>query len=411
LFCLQSRIALRNCGWIDPEDIDHYLCRGLGYTGLSSALRMRPREIAEILIPSVLKGRGGPGCSTIEKWKLGENVGGFLICNAVDPDPQSLVSRLILESDPHSVLEGMLIGAYAAGISRAILLVEEKTEAARRLGKALEQMRTYNLLGSNILNSRFCAEITIEEMPALLTSGSRIELFRCLEEKHSLPHILPACPCVSGITGKPVLIANVETMSSLPAVIRNGMKNGAGSKVVTLSGSVLHRYVVEVPHGTTIRSVIDLLGGGVSVGRSMKAVQLGGPAGPFVAPGTLQVPVGCDATNESISNIGSGTIEVLDTDSRIVDTLREILVYLQAQSCGKCVFCREGCLQILNILEDISDRRSRPQDLDLLVMLCEEMKTGCLCDFGRTVPDPVLSSLNCGLWMDTAIPQSEIGRR
>jgi len=395
LASLQNRVALRNCGWIDPDDINHYIFRGQGYMGLSNAFRMTPREITESLIPSALKGRGGPGCSTGEKWKLAgpDNAGGYLICNAVDPDPEALTGRLLLESDPHSVLEGMLIGAYVAGASRCILLVQGKTEAVKRLGSALEQMRTYNLLGSNILDSKFTAEIKIEEMPPALASGHRIELFRCLEEKRSLPHMLPGHPAALEITGHPVIIVNPESMSCLSAFLCNAMKYRTGTKVVTLLGSVNHKSVAEVPLGTTIQRVIDLLGGGVSNGKSIKAVQIGGPNGLFMAPESLDLPIGCSEDEESVSNIGSGSIKVLDADSRIVDTMKEVMAYIQVQSCGKCVFCREGCLQILSILEDLSENKNRPDDLDLLVTICEEMKTGCLCAFGRAVPDAVITGL------------------
>jgi len=395
LASLQSRIALRNCGWIDPDDINHYICRGRGYAGLSNAFRLTPREITESLIPSVLRGRGWPGCSTREKWKLAgsEKAGGYLICNAVDPDPESLTGRLLMESDPHSVLEGMLIGAYAAGASRCILLVEGKTGAVKRLGNALEQMRAYNLLGSNILDSKFGAEIKIEEMPAALASGRWIELLRCLEEKRSFPHMLPAHPAALEITGHPVIIVNPESMSCLSASLCMGMKYRTGSKVVTLSGSVNHKNVAEVPLGTTIQRVIDLLGGGVSNGKSIKAVQIGGPNGLLITPESLDLPIGCSEDEESVSNIGSGSIRVLDADSPIVDRMKEAVTYLQVQSCGKCVFCREGCLQILSILEDLSENKNEPDDLELLVALCEEMKTGCLCAFGRAVPNPVITGL------------------
>jgi NADH-quinone oxidoreductase subunit F len=367
-FNLQKRIALRNCGWIDPEDINHYILHGKGYAGFSRALSMNPSDL---------------------KWKqfpLAENVYKYLICNAIDPDPRSLTCRLLLESDPHSVLEGMLIGAYAAGASHGIILVEEKSEAFRRLRKALDQMRAYNLLGSNILDSQFCSEIKIIEEPTTLTTGHRMERLRCIEENQPQLHMLPVYPADSEFMGKPVLIVNPEMMSNLAAGCCDSTKGSRKSKVVTLSGSAIHKYTVEVSPETTIRSVLENFGGGVSNGKKIKAVQLGGPLGSFIALNDLNLPVGSD-------EVGPGSIEVLDADSGIVDATKNVMAYIQSQSCGKCVFCREGCLQMLTILEDISENKGKPQDLDLLVELGEEMRASCLCAFGRTAPNPVLSSI------------------
>jgi NADH-quinone oxidoreductase subunit F len=395
LISFQKRIALRNCGWIDPEDIDHFICHGQGYSGLANALRMNPPDLLADLIPFALRGRGGQGCSKLDQWKLfvkSDSAEKYLICNAVDSDPRSLASKLLLDSDPHSVLEGLLISAFAIGATRCLIYIEEGSEAAGRLSKALDQARAYKLLGSNILDSQFCLDIQIKETPASLLSGHRIELSRCAEEKQPQPHMLPTCPDTSDFMGKAVLFVNPETMSSLSAVLMDGKKDDMATKVVTLSGSIDHKWTVEVPHGMTIRSIIERLGG-VSAGKTIKAAQLGGPSGPFMAPDALDLRVGCDMEEESRSSIGSGTIDVLDADSSIVDRAKQVMAYIQTQSCGKCVFCREGCLQMLTILEDISENRRHPQDLDLLAELGEEMRTACLCEFGRSAPNPVLSSI------------------
>jgi NADH:ubiquinone oxidoreductase subunit F (NADH-binding) len=394
-FSLQKRIALRNCGWIDPENIDHYICHGQGYSGFAKALRMHPPELLADLVPFALKGRRGPGCSTLDQWRLfaeAEGADKCLVCNAIDPDPRSLTSRLPLESDPHSILEGLLIGAYAVGASRCLIFVEESSGRGARLTKALDQMKAYYLLGSNILDSPFGLEIQIKEAPASLISGHRIELSRCAEEKQPQPHMIPAWPDASEFTGKPVLFVNPESMSSLSAVLINGKKDSGATKVVTLLGTVTHKCTVEVAHGTTIRSIIEGVGG-VPAGKTIKAVQIGGPLGPFIAPDALDLPIGCDAIDETCSSIGSGTIEVLDANSSMVEITKGIMANIQTQSCGKCVFCREGCLQMLTILEDISENRRRPQDLDLLVELGEEMRAACLCEFGRSAPNPVLSGI------------------
>jgi NADH:ubiquinone oxidoreductase subunit F (NADH-binding) len=287
----------------------------------------------------------------------------------------------------------MLIGAYAAGIARCIILADAGSGAAERLGNALAHMRAYTLLGSNILDSRFGSEIEVREMPLSLASGYRIELFRCLEEGLSLPHVIPALPAASELAGKPALIINPETASILSAFHLRGPEESVDSKVLSLSGSVVHRRTVEVPVNMSVRTAIERLGGGVPGGKAMKAVQLGGLAGPFIDPGLLDLTIGSDAVEELCSGIGMGNIEVLDADSRIPDATKEIMAAIQSQSCGKCVFCREGCLQLLTILEDILENKRQPQDLDLLVELSEEMKTACLCDFGRTAPNPVLSGL------------------
>ncbi len=396
LFNLQKRIALRNCGWIDPENIHQYIARGRGYTTLSKALKADPRILMETLIRPVLKGRCESYVSATDKWKIcRETAAGnqYLVCNAVDTDPQALTSRLLLEGDPHSVLEGMLIGAYVIGASRCLICLRTDSSAAEFLRKALEQMRVCNLLGAGILDSHFNAEIEIKEVPASLTTGHLTELLRCVEEGQSLPHIIPAGPSVDEFAGKPAIVANPEIFSSLSDALIEDTKESKATKVVTLAGRVSHKYTVEVPLGTTIREIVEKLGGGASGGKTVKAVQVGGPAGVFVGPDSLDIPVDCDTAEESRSNIDTGTIEVLDIDSHVVDMTRNIMSYLQTQSCGKCLFCREGCLQMLTILEDISDNRGKPQDLDLLAELGEEMRTACLCAFGRTAPNPVLSSI------------------
>jgi NADH-quinone oxidoreductase subunit F len=395
---LQKKIALRNCGMIDPEDINHYIVLGNGYAGLSNALGISPPDLIQTSIRTALKGRRGQGCSTPKKWEIfaeKSEEDKCLICNAVDPDPKSRISRSLIENDPHSVLEGMLISAYATGASRSYLLVEEKTDAAPKLRKALDQMKAYNLHGSNILNSPFHAEIEILVMPTTGITGHQVELFRCMDEHQPLPHILPADPVSSALKGRNVLVVNPESMASLATILGNESSDaGQGSKVVTLTGSLVHKVVAEVPHGMTVKTIIDSLGGGVSNGKTIKAVQLGGPSGYFVTPNALNHAIGCNALDESCSSIGSGTIEVLDSDASILNVAKDIMAYLQSQSCGKCVFCREGCLQMLTILEDISENKARPHDVELLVELGEEMRQASLCDFGRTAPNAVLSSID-----------------
>lgn len=349
-FSRQKRIVLRNCGWIEPEDIFAYMAHGQGFSALANVLEMDlPRTGHDDTI---------------------------LLCDAVGSNPKSSTSRLLLESNPYSVLEGILISAYNIGISHCYILVEEKTEAAQKLRSAIDQMKWHDFLGLYILGSRFNLEIEIIELPAQCTLGCRTELFRCIEENLPELHMLPTIPNASELFKQPVLIVNPEMMARLSAP-----RVGVDSKVVTLSGSVNNKCTVEVTTATTVRNVIEAFGGGVSNGKVIKAVLLGGPAGVFIGPDALDAAIDSDS------------IEVFEADSSIVDVTKDIMAFIQSQSCGECVFCREGCLQMLTILEDISENKGKPQDLNLLLELGEEMKTGCLCAFGRSAPDPVLSSI------------------
>jgi NADH-quinone oxidoreductase subunit F len=405
LFTLQNRIALRNCGYIDPENINHYILRGQGYSGLSKALQMNPEDVIEELKKSGLRGRGGAGYFTADKWKTCHEAEGnekYVICNAVDADPRALTARLLLESDPHSVLEGMLIGAYAIGASHCMVYVNaEYSPAIKTLRKALEQMSRYGLLGNNILDSSFSSEIAIKEAPASLVSGEETALLRCLEGKQVMPYVRPPYPANNGFLGKPTLINNLETMSHVSAIFQNGpewysgfgTEQSKGSKVITVSGSAVHRYTVEVLFGTTLRSIVEDIGGGVSNGKNIKAVQFGGPTGAYFTADSLNIPVDYEAMEEAGSIIGSGTVEVFDSDSCAVEMTRDVISYIQTQSCGKCVFCREGSYQMSDILQDITEYKGEPQDLDLLIELGEAMKIGCICGLGRTAPNPVLSSI------------------
>jgi NADH:ubiquinone oxidoreductase subunit F (NADH-binding) len=405
LFNLQKRISLRNCGFIDPENINHYILKGKGYSGLKKALQMNQQDAIEESKKSGLRGRGGAGFSTAEKWKVCRDAGEsekYVICNAVDSDPRAHTARLLLESDPHSVLEGMLISAYAVGASRCIVYANnENSLGIKRLKKALEQMREHSLLGQNILDSTFHSEIEIKEVERSFVSGEETALLRCMEEKQVMPYVRPPYPAINGFRNKPTLINHVETFSNVSAIFQNdsqwysgfGTEQSKGAKVMTLSGNAAHQYTVEVPFGTTLRSIVKDIGGGVSEGKTIKAVQLGGPTGSFLPADSLDIRVDYETMKEAGSIIGSGTVEVFDNDSCAVEMTKDILSYIQAQSCGKCVFCREGSYQMADILKDISEHMGKPQDLDLLIDLGEKMKIGCICGLGRAAPNPVLSSI------------------
>jgi NADH-quinone oxidoreductase subunit F len=405
LFNLQNRIALRNCGSIDPENINHYLLKGQGYSGLSKALRMNQQDVIEEVKKSGLRGRGGAGFFTADKWKIcheAEGSGKYVICNAVDSDPRANTARLLLESDPHSVLEGMLISGYAVGASHCLVAVNAEYDLAiKRLRKALEQMKGYGLLGRNILDSTFSFDIEIKEVPASFISGEETALLCCLGKKQVMAYMRPPYPAIRGFEEKPTLINNLETLSNVSAIFQNGSQwysgfgteKSRGAKVMTLSGKAVHQYTVEVPFGTTLRSIVEDIGGGVSSGKNIKAVQFGGPTGAFFTADSLDIHVDYEAIEEAGSIIGSGTVEVFDSDSCAVEMTKDIISYIQTQSCGKCVFCREGSYQMSDILNEISEHLGKPQDLDLLIELGEAMKIGCICGLGRTAPNPVLSSI------------------
>jgi len=405
VFNLQNRIALRNCSYIDPENINEYILRGNGYSGLSRALNMNPTDAISELEESGLRGRGGGGYSTAEKWRVchdAEASEKYVICDAVDADPRARTARLLMESDPHSVLEGILIGAFVVGAGHGFVCINsEYGNAVERLQKALKQMRAYGLLGEKILDSKFKFDIEIKEVESSLISGEETALIRSLENRQAMPYLRTAYPAIRGLNDKPTLINNAETMSHASAILQNsskwysgiGTERSYGTKVITLSGNVAHKYTVEVPFGTTLGTLVQDIGGGVLNGKGIKAVQFGGPTGAFFAVDSLDIPVSYETVEEDGSIMGSGTVQVYDSDSCAVEMAGDVMSYLQAQSCGKCVFCREGTYQIADILNDISENKGKPEDLDLLIELAEGMKNGSICGLGRTAPAPVLSSI------------------
>ena len=404
LLHLQNRIALRNCGYVDPENINYYIQRG-GYSGLSKAMQMDKSNLVAELRKSGLRDRGEDGHLTADKWSIyrdAEAAEKYVICNAVDADPQALTARLLLESDPHSGLEGMLIAAYAVGASHCIVYVNAGYDIAiSRIRKALEQMREYSLLGNNILDSTFCSEIELREIKASLVSGEDTAILRFTEGEQAMPFISKGYPTINRVAGKPALINNLESLSNVSAIFQNsaewysgfGTETSKGTKIITLSGDITHKYTVEVPFGTTLLSIVENIGGGAPDGKSVKAVQFGGLTGAFFAANSLNVPIDYESMKQVGSIIGSGTVRVFDSDSCAVEMTRDITSYIQTQSCGKCIFCREGSYQLTDILQDIAENRGKPQDLELLLELGEAMKIGCICSIGQTAANPVISSI------------------
>ena len=410
LFNLQSRTALKNCGCIDPQDINQYIVMGKGYAGLYRTLQMSRKEVIEELGKTSLRGKGGAGYPTAEKWQIchdTEDSDKCAVCNAIDADPKAHTARLLLESDPHSVLEGLLIGAYAAGAAHCFICVNsEYRKAIEILRQAIEQMEKYSLLGDKILDTDFRCDIEIKEITASLVSGEETALIRSMENKQAMPYLRITYPAVKGLNDKPTLINSAETLACVAAAFRDGTEaitgtgteKSKGTKVITLSGNIAHGYTVEVPFGTTLRSIVEDIGGVMAGGKSIEAVQFGGPTGALFTDSSLDTPVSYEAMEEAGGIIGSGTIEVLDSDKCAVETARDIMGYIQAESCGKCVFCREGTYQITDILNDIAENKGKPEDLELILEIAEGMKTGSICGLGRTAALPILSSI--GLFRD-----------
>jgi NADH:ubiquinone oxidoreductase subunit F (NADH-binding) len=402
---LEKRIALRNCGNIAPGSISDYVLRGDGYSGLSRALDKKPADVIQELRESGLRGRGGGSFPVAEKWRICRDTDAdekYIVCDTVDADPKACTAKLLLENDPHAVLEGVMLGAYAAGARYGFICVNAgNSTAIGRLDTVLKQMREYNLLGDNILDSDFSCDIEIKEIPSSLVAGEETALIRFLEGRQMMPYMRPPYPAVSGLQGKPTLINNVETFANVSAVFQNGAawytdigtERSRGTKIITLTGSVVNRCVVEVPFGATLREIVGDIGGGVINGNGIKAVRVGGPTGLFFSEEQLDIPVDFDTIAEAGGIVGSGTIEVFESNTCAVEMARDAVAYLQAESCGKCVFCREGSYQMADILNDICGNQGKAGDIDLLNEIARGMKEGSICGLGRTAPNPVLSSL------------------
>lgn len=404
LFHLQNRISLRNCGFIDPEDINDYISRAGGYRGFARVLKMQPDEMIEETEKAGLRERGGNGNLIAEKWQAGRETRGdekYVICSAVDYNPQANTARLLLESDPHSVLEGLLITACGVGASRCVIAVDNRYQPAlERLRKALDQMRECGLVGTNILDSGRSIEIRIKEIDAALVLREETALIRMLEDKPGMPYIISQCRGVYEFQGYPAVVDNIETAATLSAVFLNGPERSSSddrseweTRIITLTGSAAHKYTVEVPTGIILRSLLDGIGGGAKEGKKFKAVQFSGPTGKLFSDDSLDNSINRIIPDWTGTTVGSETVEVFAGDTCAVEISRNILSYIQGESCGKCVFCREGTYQMADILEDISGSRGKHQDIDLLEELGEQMKLHCICKLGRTAPDPVLSSL------------------
>jgi NADH-quinone oxidoreductase subunit F len=400
----QMRVALRNCGIIEPENIDQYFDRG-GYTGLRSALNLEPGEVIQEIKNSGLRGRGGAGFPTGTKWELARKAPGqikYFICNADEGDPGAFMDRSLLEGDPHSVLEGMLIGAYAIGCVEGFIYIRaEYPLAIKRLETALRRMRECGLLGQNILGSPFSFQIHIKEGAGAFVCGEETALMASIEGGRGMPRPRPPFPVHKGLWGNPTNINNVETLANVSAILAQGAKwfaglgteKSKGTKTFALAGKVQKTGLIEVPMGIPLADIIHGIGGGVARGKRVKAVQTGGPSGGCIPVHLFELPVDYESLAAAGSIMGSGGMVVLDEDTCMVDMAKYFLSFTQLESCGKCIPCRNGTKQMLDILEDISSGRGKMEDIDLLIELGETIKAGSLCGLGQTAPNPVLSTL------------------
>jgi NADH:ubiquinone oxidoreductase subunit F (NADH-binding) len=398
----QVRIVLRNCGFVDPEDIDQYLALD-GYQGLMNALKASPEDVIGIVRQAGLRGRGGAGFPTFKKWTVCRNAPGeqkYLICNADEGDPGAFMNRSLIESDPHAILEGMLIAGYAIGASKGIIYIRaEYPLAIERLKNAIKQMREYGLLGDKILDSKFSFDIKIKEGAGAFVCGEETALIGSIEGKRGMPRSRPPFPAISGVYGSPTIINNVETMGTLPNILRNGAEwytkygkeGNRGTKTFSLVGKIRRPGLIEVQLGTPLREIIFDIGGGVQ--KNFKAIQTGGPSGGCLSEEFLDLPVDYESLASAGSIMGSGGLIIMDDDTCIVDIARYFLDFTQKESCGKCVPCRVGTRHMVEILDKITHGEGTPDDLLALRTLGDTIKKGSLCGLGQTAPNPVLTSL------------------
>ena len=401
----QTKNVLRNCGVIDPTNISHYIARN-GYSGLSKALTtMTPEQVIEAIEKSGLRGRGGAGFPTGRKWRLVRNVPGdtkYLVCNGDEGDPGAFMDRAVLEGDPHSILEGMLIAAYAIGVRVGYIYVRaEYPIAVEHLKIAITQAEELGLLGENILGSELSFEIRLKEGAGAFVCGEETALLMSIEGKRGMPRPRPPFPAQSGLWGKPTNINNVETYANITSIILNGAdwysrvgtETSKGTKIFALAGKINNTGLVEVPIGISMREVIFDIGGGIPEGRKFKAVQMGGPSGGCVPERHLDLPIDYGSLEAIGSIMGSGGMIVMDENTCAVDIARYFLSFTQAESCGKCPPCRLGTKVMLDTLTRITQGEGSEKDIELLESLSKQVRDSSLCGLGRTCPNPVLTTI------------------
>jgi NADH-quinone oxidoreductase subunit F len=400
----EYRLILRNCGYINPENIEHYIANG-GYSSLKKALETDAFTLIEEVKKSGLRGRGGAGFPAGEKWELcrqTQNQPRYVICNADEGDPGAFMDRVILESDPHQVIEGMIIAGYAIDAHQGFIYIRaEYPLAIARLKIALEQAKRCGFLGKNILGSNYDLDIEIAEGAGAFVAGESTALMYAIEGKRSMPRARPPRSVKAGLWGKPTVLNNVKTFAYVPLIVEHGAswfssigtESSKGTAVFALAGKLVNTGLAEVAMGTTLYQLIFDIGGGIRDNKKFKAVQIGGPSGGCLPETMLQTPVDFDSLRKAGAVMGSGGIIVMDEDNCMVDTAKFFIDFTQKESCGKCTHCRIGTRQMLDILEDITTGKGKMEYLDLLVELGEDIKNGSLCGLGQTAPNPVLTSL------------------
>jgi NADP-reducing hydrogenase subunit HndC len=401
----QLRVALRNCGVIDPEDINEYIAVD-GYQALGKVLtEMTPEQVVQEILDSGLRGRGGAGFPTGLKWKFAAASPGdekYVCCNADEGDPGAFMDRSVLEGDPHAVIEAMAIAGYAIGAHRGFIYVRaEYPIAVKRLGIAIGQAREMGLLGPDILGTGFDFDLDIRLGAGAFVCGEETALMTSIEGKRGEPRPRPPFPAHKGVFQKPTILNNVETLANIPRIIMlgaawfssMGTEKSKGTKVFALGGKINNTGLVEIPMGTTLREIVEEIGGGVPNGKKFKAAQTGGPSGGCIPAEKIDVPIDYDNLIASVSLLGSGGLLVMDEDNGMVDIAKFFLEFTVDESCGKCSPCRIGTRRMLEILERITEGRAELSDLDKLEELCYHVKMNSLCGLGQTAPNPVLSTL------------------
>ncbi len=401
----QHRVALRNCGVIDPENIDEYI-EADGYKALGKVLtEMTREEVIDEVTKSGLRGRGGGGFPTGLKWKFAYNAKGdkkFVACNADEGDPGAFMDRSILEGDPHSVIEAMAIAAYAVGADQGYIYIRaEYPIAVKRLEIAIGQARAYGLLGKNIFGTDFSFDLELRLGAGAFVCGEETALMTSIEGKRGEPRPRPPFPANQGLWAKPTLLNNVETYANITQIINNGAEwfssigteKSKGTKVFALGGKINNTGLVEIPMGTTLREIIEEIGGGIPDGKKFKAAQTGGPSGGCIPAALMDTPIDYDSLIQIGSMMGSGGLIVMDEDNCMVDIAKFFLEFTVDESCGKCAPCRIGTKRLLEILTKITDGKGTMEDIDRLEELAYTIKNSSLCGLGQTAPNPVLSTL------------------
>lgn len=401
----QIKVVLSDCGVVDPEDITSYTSIG-GYDSLKKVIgRMSPSEVVDAVKKSGLRGRGGAGFPTGVKWEIcgkEKSVQKYIICNADEGDPGAFMDRSVVEGNPHAVIEGMTIGAYAIGATSGYVYIRaEYPLAVERLKNALKQARQAKFLGSNILDKKFDFDIKVKLGAGAFVCGEETALIASIEGQRGMPRAKPPFPVYKGLWGKPTVINNVETLANIPYIIRKGpewyssfgTEKSKGTKVFALTGKIKNSGLIEVPMGIPLREIIYDIGGGIEKEKKFKAVQTGGPSGGCIPTDLLDIQVDFESLAKVGSIVGSGGMVVLDEDDCMVNIAKFFLKFTQSESCGKCVPCRIGTKRLLEILERITSGQGRSGDIELLLDLANDVKATSLCGLGQTAPNPVLSTI------------------